>query len=269
MSDVDVGKIVRDLEIMKENMTKLAKCQSDMQDIIIKRDEKKREENRDKANTVQPDASGTATQDGAASDPDIPTSDTEYDTRSEVTCTWSSSGSDHAEFPPLPLNYASAAAGKAADPTLAHDWSTKYSRQRKRPQDSSARRDRPGYQHRSGTDLPSSNKQSHGMPVVIGTGVSAGQLNAVPQRSASHEHSRVNKTVTGVFATRFLPRTTSKQIEQHIKQNTGLDIWVQKLITKYEDYCSFYLRARDRKTQSLLMSADLWAKGILLKPYME
>ena len=288
MSDVDVGKIARDMEEMKINMTKLAKCQSDLQD-IIKSDRQRRllVKNTDRASTMQPSTNDGSVQasdcDQSSNSEDKPEGDAEaldsdtqseaeYDTRSEAECSWSTSDSDHEDGredqpPPLPVSYAGAATGRAADPTLAHDWQTRQSRNKRRQRrDLAANSD----QDRNSTGHPTNNnKQSNGVAVVIGTGIGAGQLHAVPQKNAGHGRSAVNKTVTGVFATRFLPRTTSKQIERHIKQNTGLDIWVQKLITKYDDYCSFYLRARDRNTQSTLMSPDLWAKGILLKPYVE
>lgn len=115
--------------------------------------------------------------------------------------------------------------------------------------------------------LPVKSDQKH--LLVVGSGVGSSSIKAVPPRQPRPKMPWYNRKITGVFATRFRPRTSSKQIESHIKQHTGLDIWVQKLETKYADYCSFYLRAYERNVQEALLCADIWPEGILLKPYME
>ena len=85
-------------------------------------------------------------------------------------------------------------------------------------------------------------------------------------RAAPSKNSYGNKTITGVFVTRLDSRTTSWQLESHIKQETGLLVKVEKLRTKYDSYTSFYIRCENRIREQLLCPY-IWPSGSMVKPY--
>ena len=69
-----------------------------------------------------------------------------------------------------------------------------------------------------------------------------------------------------IILSRLAPRSTAKQIQLHVKRETGLDVRVEKLQTKFDTYCSFYIPA-GHQIRAKLLSADSWPEGTLVKPF--
>jgi hypothetical protein len=109
-------------------------------------------------------------------------------------------------------------------------------------------------------------KPAFKIPVVHGMG-SYSTLKSIQRAPVSGDrNTSVNRHITGLFITRLDPRTTAKQLELHLKRETGVIVRVEKLRTKYPTYSSFYIRC-DGKTRSLLWESSLWPQGSMVKPY--
>lgn len=113
-------------------------------------------------------------------------------------------------------------------------------------------------------------RRSQKPSVVFGTGVGVGNVRAISQRDKQKRHTQhITRSTTGVFVSRFQPHTSTQQVNEHIWYQTGRNVEVKKLTTKYSNYCSFYLKTSDRNLQKELMDSDSWPKGILIKPYID
>ena len=66
--------------------------------------------------------------------------------------------------------------------------------------------------------------------------------------------------------TRLSSRTTTQQVERNVHVETGLTVRAEKLDTRYNTYCSFYIKG-DRRLRDQLLSADIWPEGTLVKPF--
>jgi hypothetical protein len=99
--------------------------------------------------------------------------------------------------------------------------------------------------------------------IVLGKG-HISSLRVVQRERKSTTSSSRARQCTGVFVSRFAPRTSSNQIQQHIRHETGLSIRAEKLDTRYNSYSSFYIPG-DRRTRDQLMTSDLWPVGTLIK----
>ena len=98
-------------------------------------------------------------------------------------------------------------------------------------------------------------------PVVFGSGVRTG-IRAIPKDAKSNV--RGNQVITGVFVTRLDPNTSPREIQQHIKTETGMFTKPEKLQTKYPTYTSFYIPG-DKLTRDRLLEPTLWPAGTLVK----
>lgn len=71
----------------------------------------------------------------------------------------------------------------------------------------------------------------------------------------------------GIFLTRASSNTTPGIIGNFVKRHTGIDAKITKLKTKYDWYNSFQIEC-DAKDYNRLLDADLWPKGLLVKPFI-
>jgi hypothetical protein len=100
--------------------------------------------------------------------------------------------------------------------------------------------------------------------VTLGTGSAPGLRVVSNPKSVKGTD---NKSCTGVFITKFIPSTTSNQLESYVKSEMGVHVRAEKLQTKYDSYSSFYIRCSGQLRTSLLDGRN-WPTGSLVKPYM-
>ena len=116
---------------------------------------------------------------------------------------------------------------------------------------------------------PRSDKQLPGNALVeqtkclIGRGKSCG-LYAV-SHNPSQDNSKTN--MTGTFVSKLHPRTTSAHLATYIRSEFGLTVRPEKLSTKAPFYSSFYIPSNHNQRQ-ILMNADMWPTGALIKPFL-
>jgi hypothetical protein len=107
----------------------------------------------------------------------------------------------------------------------------------------------------------------HGRQVVYGRGPSIGLRSSVQTQprplTARHDG---NRSITGVFITRLDVATTPRQLELHIRRETNMQCTPERIITRYNGYSSFYIRA-SKDVRSVLLEPNLWPRGTLIKPY--
>ena len=77
-----------------------------------------------------------------------------------------------------------------------------------------------------------------------------------------------NKRCTGLFVTRLLAKTPAENLQRHIQKETGQNLHVVKLKTRYDSYSSFHVKC-DKQTMNSLMNSYLWPKGTFVKPFFE
>ena len=114
----------------------------------------------------------------------------------------------------------------------------------------------------------SSNKQNTEYRIRGQTGpknIVYGSGNANGIRAASQPTSK-SRSCTGIFLTRLHASCCAKDIDAHVKKETGLAVNSEKLKTKYETYSSFYIRC-DGREKNALMDGQVWPTGALIKPY--
>lgn len=97
--------------------------------------------------------------------------------------------------------------------------------------------------------------------VVFGTG--SHSLKAVTGR---HEQPQTQRQCTGLFVSRLKPKTTCDHVINHVWNVTGYDVDVERLRTRYEGYCSFFIRC-NKSMRGNLLQPDLWPKDTLVKPF--
>ena len=82
--------------------------------------------------------------------------------------------------------------------------------------------------------------------IVVGKGENTG-LKAASQPWHPQQKSAGSIQVTGVFLSRFDPKTTCKDVERHVVLHIWMSVTAQKLAVKYPDsYSSFYIRGDKR-----------------------
>ena len=114
----------------------------------------------------------------------------------------------------------------------------------------------------------SSNKQNTEYRIRGQTGpknIVYGSGNANGIRAASKPTSQ-SRSYTGIFLTRLHASCCAKDIDAHVKKETGVSVNSEKLKTKYETYSSFYIRC-DGRAKNALMDGQVWPTGVLIKPY--
>ena len=76
-----------------------------------------------------------------------------------------------------------------------------------------------------------------------------------------------------MFATRYKPDTTVDHVKDDLKEDErlkDLDISVEKVTTKYNNYASFHVTCVCTEEQSkLFLEPDIWPPGILFRPWEE
>jgi hypothetical protein len=107
-------------------------------------------------------------------------------------------------------------------------------------------------------------KQNSG--VVFGNGKSTSVRSVNPQYKVRKTTYSGNRHITGVFLSRLHPHTTPRQLQLHIKHETGIDCRPEKLQTKYGGYSSFFIRALGH-SRTTIMDTSLWPVGTLVKPF--
>ena len=90
------------------------------------------------------------------------------------------------------------------------------------------------------------------------------QIKAMDQKHRYSYSNQSNCVVSGIFVTRLNPHTTVKDIQKHIRQETGTLIKPEKLKTKYNTYASFYIPCEQSDRMKFLDKA-LWPKKSLVK----
>ena len=120
------------------------------------------------------------------------------------------------------------------------------------------------HSHKNNNDV--SNKASRG-GVIVGRGQST-TIRASNHKPSNSKTPNPNRQCIGVFVTRLMPKISVKQIEQFIHVSTGLKVSPEKLETRYNSYASFFIRA-EHKVRRVLLDADLWPAGAMLKPFYQ
>ncbi|XP_041374707.1 uncharacterized protein LOC121387610 [Gigantopelta aegis] len=90
-------------------------------------------------------------------------------------------------------------------------------------------------------------------PVVIGTA----------QSSALRG---VKSTPVPVFVTRLAPGTKESDILDYVRSVLGIDVWCEKLRTRYDTYSSFKILV-DSKNIDKLMSPNVWPEEVLVRKF--
>ncbi len=293
MSNMDIGKLAKEIETLKQNICTLTQGQKDLHDVFMvscntnrknvdtQTDDTQTANEVNIVNTgddalrptvesqVQADRCNTNSKNAAsANDSDsvivMSDDDTLYTTVDEV------SGEDIESYADVAAkDVASSITRYTADKRSQHCVGSRLTNKSTnnnvlRPSSLQATSGDHSVSKYNSRHAATSRYDSNG--IVHGTGVGSNSIKAVNHNlKRSHEP----KNVIGVFVTRFVPRTSSRQIEEHIKSHTGLDVWIQKLQTKHDSYCSFYLKALDKRIIDTLMDRELWPKGILVKRYTQ
>ena len=86
-------------------------------------------------------------------------------------------------------------------------------------------------------------------------------------RAEKQRASRARRPV-GIFVTRLHPRTTTREIDSHVRDETGCKVNSEQLATKYDTYASFFIRCHDDLAAKLLRS-QVWPKGVMVKYFFE
>lgn len=121
------------------------------------------------------------------------------------------------------------------------------------------------FRHKSDKSL-AGNAHTEQSKFLIGRGKSSG-LHAV-SHSSPPVHSKMS--MTGTFISKLHPRTTSAQLAVYILREFGLTVRPEKLSKKsqLQFYSSFYIPCNHNQRR-LLMNADLWPTGTLVKPFLQ
>ena len=119
-------------------------------------------------------------------------------------------------------------------------------------------------QRYSSTQTASRGTNGHGC--VIGNGYSS-HLKAA-QYNGDRSQTDGAKVCSGIFITRLLPKTTDRQVTEHIKNATGYSVKAQKLQTKFTSYSSCYVRC-SQAIRTSLMDASVWPGRTLVKLYYD
>ena len=90
------------------------------------------------------------------------------------------------------------------------------------------------------------------------------QIKAMEQTHRYSYRNQSNRVASGIFVTRLNPHTTVKDIQKHIRQETGTLMKPEKLKAKYDTYASFYIPCNQSDRMRFLDKA-LWPKRSLVK----
>ena len=101
---------------------------------------------------------------------------------------------------------------------------------------------------------------------IIGRGRSS-KIVAAKKSTSTTKDSTVNRQV-GLFVTRLATKTRAADVAAHVSLETGLTVKCEAIKTKYDGYRSFCVKLSPHD-QRLLLNANLWPKGVLVKAYRE
>lgn len=118
--------------------------------------------------------------------------------------------------------------------------------------------------HHSKVEHGRSNTRKPDDKVITGSG----SVSGIRSSKYDSRPNKPNRVCTGLFVTRLHPRTTNRQIEDHVQKATGYAVRVEKLETHYQSYASFYVRA-DKNTREALFDASVWPKGSMVKLFFD
>ena len=100
--------------------------------------------------------------------------------------------------------------------------------------------------------------------IVIGGNIKSSVKAVTSSRCKSTQQTdRVEK---GIFVSRVKPRTSARDIQQLVCDETGLSVKAEKLKTRYKSYSSFFIPCDKRITRRLL-DKSVWPTGALVKVY--
>jgi hypothetical protein len=99
--------------------------------------------------------------------------------------------------------------------------------------------------------------------MVVGQGTAPGLQAA---KRSHHKPPQSNRICRGVFVTSLHPKTTAQQGEKYIKRETGRQVPVEKLHTRYSSYSSFFIRC-EQPIRNELLSPYLWPEDTKVKLY--
>ena len=90
---------------------------------------------------------------------------------------------------------------------------------------------------------------------------------AAKKSTSTTKDTTVNRQV-GLFVTRLATKTRAADVAAHVSLETGLTVKCEAIKTKYDGYRSFCVKLSPHD-QRLLLNANLWPKGVLVKAYRE
>ena len=101
---------------------------------------------------------------------------------------------------------------------------------------------------------------------IIGRGRSS-KILAAKKSTYTTKGTTVNRQV-GIFVTRLATKTRAADVAAHVSLETGLTVKCEAIKTKYDGYRSFCVTLSPHD-QRMLLNANLWPKGVLVKAYRE
>ena len=101
---------------------------------------------------------------------------------------------------------------------------------------------------------------------IIGRGRSSKILAA--KKSTSTSKGTTENRQVGLFVTRLATKTRAADVAAHVSLETGLTVKCEPIKTKYDGYRSFCVKLSPHD-QHMLLNANLWPKGVLVKAYRE
>ena len=101
---------------------------------------------------------------------------------------------------------------------------------------------------------------------IIGRGRSSKILAA--KKSTSTTKGTTENRQVGLFVTRLATKTRAADVAAHVSLETGLTVKYEPIKTKYDGYRSFCVKLSPHD-QHMLLNANLWPKGVLVKAYRE
>ena len=102
---------------------------------------------------------------------------------------------------------------------------------------------------------------------IIGRGRSS-KIMAAKKSMSTTKGTTENRQV-GLFVTRLATKTRAADVAAHVSLETGLTVKCEAIKTKYDGYRSKFCVKLSPHDQRLLLNANLWPKGVLVKAYRE
>ena len=97
--------------------------------------------------------------------------------------------------------------------------------------------------------------------------IGRGRSSKILKSTYTTKGTTVNRQV-GLFVTRLATKTRAADVAAHVSLETGLTVKCEAIKTKYDGYRSFCVKLSPHD-QRMLLNANLWPKGVLVKAYRE